>query len=70
MVKQLLTVKEVAAALKVSPRQVWKLKTMGRLPWPVRLGRSVRWRADEIEAWIEAGCPTRERWEAMRRGGV
>lgn len=28
----------------------------GRMPAPVRLGRSVRWRLADIEAWIEGGC--------------
>ena len=32
----------------------------------VRLGRSVRWRRDELLAWLEAGCPARDRWEALR----
>jgi predicted DNA-binding transcriptional regulator AlpA len=31
----------------------------GRIPSPVRIGRSTRWRRSEIEAWIAAGCPPR-----------
>jgi len=70
MEKELLTVKDAAAALSVSQRQVWKLHASGRLPMPVRLGRSVRWKRDELLAWLEAGCPSRDVWEAMRRATI
>jgi len=56
MTESLLTVREVAAALRVSMRQVWKLASADRLPKPVRLGRSVRWRRTDIERYIELGC--------------
>ena len=67
--KELLNVKDVAAALSVSERQVWKLLSSGRIPMPVRLGRSVRWRRDELLQWVDADCPARDRWEAMGRAG-
>jgi len=63
-----ITVGEVAKILSVSPRHVWSLDSSGRLPMPIRLGKSVRWRRDEIHAWIEAGAPTRDRWERMKGG--
>ena len=62
---ELLTVREVAELLKISARQVWKLAASGRLPGPMRLGRSVRWRADDLAAFIAAGCDMR-RFEAKR----
>lgn len=37
----------------------------GKTPAPIRLGRRVLWLRDEIIAWCKAGCPSRERWEAM-----
>lgn len=67
---ELMTVRDVAAKLKVSSRQCWKLVASGRLPQPVRLGRSVRWRADDLAAFIAAGCDMRqfesERLEAAK----
>lgn len=66
---ELLTVKDVAKALRVSPRQVWKLSSSGRLPAPVRLSRSVRWRSADIKRWVELGCPNREEFEAKGRAG-
>jgi len=53
----LLTVKDVAKMLTVSVRTVWTWRDMGRLPAPVRIGRCVRWRRQDIEKWIEQGCP-------------
>lgn len=61
---ELLTVKDVAARLRISPRQVWKLLAMGRIVAPLRLSRSVRWRADLIDRWVAMGCPSREQFEA------
>ena len=59
----LLKAPEVARRLSVSVRHVRALHSRGALPTPIRLGRSVRWCADEIDAWIAAGCPPRTRWE-------
>ena len=68
---KLISVRTVAGMLGVSQRQVWKLVASGRLPAPLRLGRSVRWRADEIRSWIDAGCPSQDRWtrgESLKYG--
>jgi len=62
----LLDARHVAALLSVSARQVWRLNATAMIPTPVRIGRSVRWRRDEIDAWVAAGCPPRDRWEATR----
>ncbi len=66
MTETLLTARDVAAALKVSPRQIWKMLSSGKLVEPVRLGRSVRWRAEDIDEFIRLGCPNRERFEAEK----
>jgi excisionase family DNA binding protein len=54
----------VAVLLGVSRSFVRKLHDSSRLPRPVRLGRAVRWRRAELFAWLQAGCPSRDRWEA------
>ena len=54
----LLTAEEVAAMLNVSERTLWRLLSAGKLPQPVRFGRSTRWKATELAHWIEKGCPT------------
>jgi len=59
----------VAAVLGCSVSGVRKLSAAGRLPAPVRCGRLLRWRASELAAWIEAGLPSRERWETLKAAG-
>ncbi len=61
-----ISAKELARLLGVSLRQVWRLNSAGKLPKPLRLGGSVRWRRDEIVAFVEAGCPDRQTWDAMK----
>jgi len=53
----LLSAPQVAAQLGFSVRTIWRLESAGKLPRPIRLGRSVRWRRDEIVRWILAYCP-------------
>lgn len=49
---------EVASMLQVSIRTLWRLRSAGQLPSPIRLGGAVRWPIDDIKKWIAAGCPT------------
>jgi excisionase family DNA binding protein len=58
---QLLEVKAVAFLLGgCSRRHVVRLADAGRMPRPIRLGSLVRWRRAELEAWIDAGCPSKQ----------
>ena len=63
----LLDAKGAAALLAVGKTHLYGLLASGRLPRPVRLGRAVRWRADELRAWTAAGCPSAERWELLQQ---
>lgn len=60
--------KKAAAMLGISPRMFSSMNSTGRVPRPVRLGRRVLWRVSELKAWVDAGCPPRERWEADEDG--
>jgi predicted DNA-binding transcriptional regulator AlpA len=57
---QLLTVKDVAALLKVHPRSVWRESARAEtglsvFPRPLRLGpKMVRWRLADVEAYVAA----------------
>ncbi|MBX3412617.1 MAG: helix-turn-helix domain-containing protein [Pirellulales bacterium] len=53
---------DLATILKVSKRTLWRLLSGAKLPRPIHVGRSPRWRLEEINAWIEAGCPDLESW--------
>lgn len=60
-----LSANDAAALLGIGKTTFWSLHNQGKLPKPVRLGRRVLWRRKELEAWLEADCPSRDRWEAM-----
>ncbi|MFQ5732841.1 MAG: helix-turn-helix transcriptional regulator [Planctomycetaceae bacterium] len=62
----LLTAEQVAQALGVSLRFVRTCDSTGRLPRGIKLGRSKRWRADELRRWCDAGCPPRDHWEHLQ----
>lgn len=55
----LITVDQVANLLQVSERTVWRMRSGGDIPAPVRVAGNVRWRLGEIKDWINAGCPKR-----------
>jgi predicted DNA-binding transcriptional regulator AlpA len=61
----LIDVDEVGAITSFCPKTIRRMADSGRLPRPIRLGRAIRWRRDEILRWIEAGCPSRDRWDAL-----
>lgn len=49
---RLFRVREVADRIGCSIRQVWSLCASHRLPPPVYVGRSARWRAQDLREWI------------------
>ena len=48
----LLTVKEVASWLRLHEKRIYEFAASGEIPC-VRIGRSVRFRADDVNRWIE-----------------
>ena len=59
----LLSAAEAAQLLGISRSSFYSLLSSGRVgPVAVRLGRSVRWQAEELAEWVRAGCPSRDRW--------
>ena len=63
----LIAAEEVARRLDISARTVWRLHSAGKLPRPVPVGGSKRWRADEIHRWVDARCPPRTAWETQNK---
>ena len=63
----LLKAGELAGLLGVSRATVWSWHSAGRIPLPVRIGGVTRWRRAEIESWVEAGTPGREKWETTKK---
>lgn len=63
---ELLTIRELAALLKVGVSTCWRLRAAGKLPLPLRVGGAIRWRASEVAEWIACDCPPLATWQAMR----
>ena len=47
----LLTPKQAAKALAISPRKLWGMTASGEIPH-VKFGRCVRYPIDELQGWI------------------
>jgi excisionase family DNA binding protein len=57
---------EAARLCGLSRRSWHRLRAAGKLPPAEKLGRAVRWRRADVEAWIAAGCPDARTWQAMQ----
>lgn len=69
-ISPLLTAREAASLCGLGLSTWWRYLSAGKIPAPVRIGGSVRWRRDELHAWMSASCPPREKWETMTSGCV
>jgi hypothetical protein len=58
--------KEAARLCGVSPATWARMKSAGRLPACLWVSKRVLWRVEELREWVEAGCPDRKAWDAMR----
>lgn len=58
----LISAAELAKMLGASVRHIRRMDANAQLPQSVRLGRLVKWRLEEIKAWIQTGMPNRELW--------
>lgn len=56
--KDLLTAREVAARLSISPRTLYRMLSRKQFPPPVRLGRKwVRWKTTDVQRYLDALKP-------------
>ena len=59
----LLDTNQTAKLLGISTRHFYSMLSSGRIaPMPVEFGAKKLWRFDELQYWVSAGCPNRERW--------
>jgi excisionase family DNA binding protein len=57
MLENLMTVKEVAALLRVSPQTLYKMLEQGTIP-AVKIGSQWRFDRDQIRDWLKGRNPT------------
>jgi len=62
----LLTAHQAAAMCGKATRTFRTWDAAGLIPQPIRIGRSTLWRAEELRAWVAAGCPKRRDWETTQ----
>ena len=66
MLPLLLEGKATAAALGIGLSTLYAMDRSGELgPAGLKLRGRRLWPRRELEAWVDAGCPHRERWIAM-----
>ena len=53
MLGEILTVSEVAEYLRINPQTVYRKAKAGEIP-AVRIGRAIRFRRTELEAWLKS----------------
>lgn len=49
------TIEDVAAFLRVSIDAARHMRRQRQLPEPIKMGRSLRWRRSDLEAWAAEG---------------
>ena len=62
---RLVPIRRAAELLHLHPRTYRRLMDAGKVPRGVRVGGSLRFDLDELTRWCDAGCPPREKWEAI-----
>lgn len=58
---------EVAHLLGIGVRTWHSWNASGRTPMSLKVGRSRRWRAEELRQWVAAGCPPRREWMQRKK---
>ncbi len=53
MLGEILTVSEVAEYLRINPQTVYRKAKAGEIP-AVRIGRAIRFRRSELDAWLKS----------------
>ena len=53
---QLISAERFAEMIEISQRTLWRWLSARRVPVPIKVGGTVRWRLQEIKDWIAGGC--------------
>lgn len=59
--------KDAARLLGIGRTLFLQMDNSGRLgPMGLKLGKRRLWSVEELRAWVNAGCPIRERWQQIK----
>jgi len=64
----LLSANQAALLLGIGKSLLWAMNSAGKIPMPVKLGRRTLWRREELQEWVSAGCPSRDKWQSLYVG--
>lgn len=63
----LLTISQVCKLMNISRAELYRLDVTGKFaPLPTGLCRKRLYLRTELESWLQAGCPHRKQWQAIR----
>lgn len=57
---------EVAKMLGISEQHLFRLNAAKKIPAPIKLGKSIRWRKAELINWISSGAPDLKQWLKLK----
>jgi predicted DNA-binding transcriptional regulator AlpA len=56
----------LAAVLLTGVSTLDKMMAARKVPKPFKVGKMLRWRSDEIRAWLIENCPDQDGWEKIK----
>ena len=62
----MLRAKDAARLCGLAVSTWYELKSAGKLPPSIKLGKARLWRVDVLCRWVELDCPTIDRFEALK----
>jgi hypothetical protein len=62
---RLITKKQLAALMNVCTKTIDRMKSSGQLINSMKIRGKEMWDRYEFESWVDAGCPSRSKWEEM-----
>jgi predicted DNA-binding transcriptional regulator AlpA len=62
----LIDVKKLSKFLSIPQATIYEHNVMGKIPAPLKIGKKLLWRIDEIKEWLNAGAPGRQKWESIK----
>jgi len=58
----MLTTADAAKLCGVTIKRWRTWNALGKIPSPLRIGKSLFWKRDDLVRWIGADCPNRKHW--------
>jgi len=67
-IESTLTVEEVSTLLGIGVRTVWRWESIQKMPASKSFGHWKRWDKQEIDDWVNSGCPDQREIDIKKKG--